>query len=283
METLNLVARRNDWTGLQPNINVADDKRETVLPRCSQPHRFIVTILLLSEENEQSFRNYLESEKWSHYNDACGLFGFSQLFLESANYSNLVLRNRLMMHTYPSSLVRTATGLATIALLFLGTQVASAVTLTFEANLDGLQEVPPNASPAFGLGELTLDTVSGAVTITTGTYQDLLGGASFVSLNGMAGLGTNAGVLLNLTLDSPGAATGTFSGGGTLGIMAIGGMQAGNTYINIRSQVFPSGEIRGQLFQVETPEPGSIMLAVFAALGLTSCARRRYRTAASAI
>jgi hypothetical protein len=181
-----------------------------------------------------------------------------------------------MMHIYASSIGRrAASALAAVALLFVGSQVASAVTLTFEANFDGLQEAPPNASPAFGLGDLTLDTVSGLVTITTGTYQDLLGGATAVTLNGMAPLGTNAGILLNLTLDTPGAATGTFSGGGTLGVMAVGGMQAGNTYINIRSQVFPSGEIRGQLFPVETPEPGSITLAIVGALGLAACARRR--------
>ena len=154
-----------------------------------------------------------------------------------------------MMYTYQSSLVRTASGLATIVLLIIGNQMASAVTLTFEANLDGLQVSPPNASPSFGFGSLTLDTVSGAVNIVTGTYQDLLGGATFVSLNGMAALGSNAGSLINLTLDTPGAATGTFSGSGTLGVMGIGGMQAGNTYLLIRSQVFPSGEIRGTIIR----------------------------------
>jgi hypothetical protein len=169
---------------------------------------------------------------------------------------------------------RWAANLVAVVFLLIGTHSASAAVLTFETNLDGLQEVPPNASPAFGLGDLTLDTVSGLVTITSGTYQDLLGGATAVTLNGMAGPGTNAPILLVLTLDTPGAATGTFSGGGTLGVMAVGGMQAGNTYINIRSQVFPSGEIRGQIFQV-TPEPGSIVLVVVGAMGLTAGARRR--------
>ena len=37
-------------------------------------------------------------------------------------------------------------------------------------------------------------------------------------------------------------------------------------YINIADSVFPSGEIRGQLFA--TPEPSSIVLAGMAALGL---------------
>lgn len=138
-----------------------------------------------------------------------------------------------MMHIHPISNVRrVASGLATAAFLLIGTQAASAVTLNFEANFDGLQVVGPNASPAFGFGSLTLDTVSGAVNIVTGTYQDLLGGATAVTLNGMAAPGNNAGVLINLTLDTPGAATGTFSGGGTLAAAGIAGMQAGNTSLS---------------------------------------------------
>ncbi len=180
-----------------------------------------------------------------------------------------------MRHTYQSSLVRTASGLATAAFLFLGTQMASAVTLNFEANLDGLQVVAPNASPAYGYGSLTLDTVSGAVNVVTGTYQDLLGGASNVTFQGLAGPGFNTGTLFALTLDTPGAASGTFSGGGSLTVPQIAGMQAGDTYIVIRSSAFPGGEIRGQVFAAEVPEPGSILLAVFGALGLTVCTRRR--------
>ena len=150
---------------------------------------------------------------------------------------------------------------------------ASATTFTFEANLDGLQVVPPNASPAFGLAQLTLDDTSGLVTITTGTYQDLLGGASSVSLNGLAAPGANAAVIFALTLDTPGAATGTFSGGGTLTAPQIAGMEAEDTYILIRSSVFPSGEIRGQLLAV--PEPSSIVLTSMGLIGFVFLKRRR--------
>ena len=149
---------------------------------------------------------------------------------------------------------------------------ASAAILTFEANLDGLQEVPPNASPAFGQADLTLDTVSGLVTITTGTYQDLLGGATVVTLNDAA-IGFNGPIALALTLDTPGAATGTFSGSGTITAGQVTDMIATNTYINIRSQVFPSGEIRGQLFVV--PEPSSVLLACSGIVGLLVVSRRK--------
>jgi len=159
-----------------------------------------------------------------------------------------------------------------VCVSLIGTGV-SAATLTFEANLDGLQETPPNASPAFGLCDLTLNDVSGLVTITTGSYQDLLGGSTAVTLNGPAGPGTSAAVLLVLTLDTPGAATGTFSGGGTLAAGNITDMINGNTYVNIRSAVWPNGEIRGQLFSV--PEPSSMALACAGLAGLVLVRRRK--------
>ena len=158
------------------------------------------------------------------------------------------------------------------------TNAASANVWLLEANLDGLQEVPPNASPAFGLFNGTLDDVSGAFTVTTGTYQDLLGGSSAVHLHGLAGPGVSAGVIIGLTLDTPGATTGTFSGGGVLTAPQITGVLAGNTYINIHSSVFPGGEIRGQVFL--TPEPGSIVMLATGAIAVIALARRRRKKAA---
>jgi hypothetical protein len=127
---------------------------------------------------------------------------------------------------------------------------------TFDANLDGLQEVPPNASPAFGFGDFLLSGTT--LTSTNGSYSDLLGGASAVTINDAA-VGASGPVLFTLTLDTPGNNSGTFSGFGTLTAGQITDLQAGNLYVNIRSSVFPSGEIRGQLLAV--PEPGTLALA----------------------
>ena len=145
-----------------------------------------------------------------------------------------------------------------------------------QANLDGLQESPPNASPAFGAFDGTLDDVTGNFTVTTGSYQDLLGGSISVRLQGLAPPGMNAAVIFALTNDTPGAATGTFSGGGVLTAPQITGLLAGDTYLNILSQVFPTGEIRGQIAAV--PEPGSIILlasGVIAVIALAHRARKK--------
>jgi hypothetical protein len=150
--------------------------------------------------------------------------------------------------------------------------------LTFGVELDGFQEVPPNSSPGVGDAELTLDTSSGYVNIAAlgGSYQDLLGNSSAVSINGPAGYGTNAAVLLVLTLASPGTTSGTFSGNGTLSGANITAMIDTNTYINLRSNVYPSGEIRGQIVLI--PEPTS---AALVCLGLAALFVVRRRPAKS--
>jgi hypothetical protein len=181
--------------------------------------------------------------------------------------------SKMRVHSLAKGLSFRLAVLPLIGALLLGAS-ASAAILTFQANLDGLQEVPPNAGPGFGQAVLTLDTVSGLVTITSGTYQDLLGGATAVTLNDAAP-GFNGPISFILTLDTPGAATGTFSGGGivTNPVTVVADMIATNTYINIRSQVFPGGEIRGQLYVV--PEPSSLLLACAGIFGLFLMRQRR--------
>jgi hypothetical protein len=146
---------------------------------------------------------------------------------------------------------------------------------TFEAYMDGLQETPPNASPATGYAALTLDDVTGQVTITTGTFSGLLASATAVHIHGLAGPGTPAGVLIPLTIDTPGT-SGTFSGGGTLAGANITGMINGQTYVNLHTSVFPGGEVRGQL--IETPEPASLAVLGIGASALLLHRRRAHRT-----
>jgi CHRD domain-containing protein len=154
---------------------------------------------------------------------------------------------------------------------------ARAQTLTFGVELDGFQEVPPNSSPGVGDAELTLNTANGYVNIVAngGSYQDLLGNSSAVSINGPAGYGTNAAVILVLTLASPGTQSGTFSGNGTLSSANMTAMINTETYINVRSNVYPSGEIRGQIVLI--PEPTSAALVCLGGLAGFLTLRRRRR------
>jgi hypothetical protein len=164
---------------------------------------------------------------------------------------------------------------AFVGLMFLALPLAQADTINFDVNLDPFQEVPPHNTPGYGDGELTLDTGSGVVTITSGNYSDLLGGAISVVIRDAAA-GSNGPTIFALTLDTPGNTSGTFSGGGTLNAGQITDMEAGNTYINISDNVYPSGEIRGQILAVTAPEPASTaLMCVGAFMVLASISIRR--------
>src|ERR1022692_602887 len=82
----------------------------------------------------------------------------------------------------------------------------------YEANLDGLQEVPPNLSTGYGFGEFSLSGTT--FSVTSGSYQDLLGNSTAITLSD-AGPAPNGPVVFLLTL-SPGAPFGPFGGSGTL-------------------------------------------------------------------
>jgi hypothetical protein len=141
----------------------------------------------------------------------------------------------------------------------------------YDAVLDGFQEVPPNSSPGVGEAEFTLS--NSTFTCTSGSYQDLLGNSSAISVNDPGGYGTNAPVIIVLTLTSPGTQTGTFSGSGTLTAGQITDLNNGNCYVNLRSNVYPSGEIRGQILAV--PEPATMALVGAGSLALLALRRRK--------
>ena len=169
------------------------------------------------------------------------------------------------------SLIRLALFCA-LALFFAAN--ANATVISLDTSLNSSQVVPPSVTPATGVADVTLDDVSGSFTVVVGTYQDLMGNSTFVSLNDAPG-NSNGVTILSLTLDSPGSMTGTFSGSGTLTAPRIADVLAGKGYILIRSSVFESGEIRGQLSVI--PEPSTLALAAFGFISLAAWGWRQRR------
>lgn len=115
-------------------------------------------------------------------------------------------------------------------------------------NLSGAQEVPPNNSAAKGSGQVTVmpdGTVSGTITVTgmTPTAAHIHDGA----------IGKNGPVIVKLERTETGFAV---PAGTRLSEAQLAGFNAGNTYINVHSEAFPPGEIRGQL---TPPKAGGAM------------------------
>lgn len=146
---------------------------------------------------------------------------------------------------------------------------AQAFLWTIDADLSGLNEVPPNASPATGMSTGTYDDVTGLLTLHT-MASGFVAPITAAHIH-RAPAGVNGPVIVPLS----GATGGTSymsNDTPTLSVSDGGLLLTGGLYVNIHSSTFPGGEVRGQLRA--TPEPGT-MIALAAGVGALVMRRRR--------
>jgi hypothetical protein len=114
-----------------------------------------------------------------------------------------------------------------------------AETLKFTANLQGSSEVPSNDSAGKGMGDITLDTATKKLTWTV-TSSGLTGQPTAAHFHGPAGVGENAGPVVDIS-------KAIASGSAEITDAHVADLQAGKWYLNIHTEKFPDGEIRGQV------------------------------------
>jgi hypothetical protein len=122
---------------------------------------------------------------------------------------------------------------------------------SFFASMTGGQEVPPNSSPAVGSIQAVL---SGNTLTVSGSFSGLLAAFTASHIH-RAPAGTNGPVVVGLTRTPAGPTAGSYQA--ALNVYTLTPAQqaellAGNYYVNVHSQLFPGGEIRGQL-RIEEP------------------------------
>jgi hypothetical protein len=139
---------------------------------------------------------------------------------------------------------------------------AVADTVGFGVSLDSLQEVPSNPSPASGSGTLTYDTVTNNLHFDI-TFAGLLGSETAAHLHS-GPPGVSGPVILSLPVGSPILTDLTLLEANEPALLA------GNTYVNVHTNLYPGGEIRGQVNPVPEPATCALIaggLAAFGALG----------------
>ncbi len=115
--------------------------------------------------------------------------------------------------------------------------------ITFQASLNGMNEVPPNNSTSTGVATLTYDTIAKKFDIVV-TFSGITPAAGHIH---RAPAGVAGGVVFGFTnpLTSPFTYTSP-----VLTDAQQNDLYNGQYYVNIHSSAFPDGEIRGQLIRM---------------------------------
>ena len=138
--------------------------------------------------------------------------------------------------------------LAMTAVVALAT-TAGAQTVSYTVTLEGSQEVPPVITLATGSATVVVNYQTGDIDIS-GSYNALSSAQTDAHLHGPAPRGQTAVPIVTLT--GTGGNSGTFSGSAILTATQMQELFANLTYINVHSNLFPNGEIRGQLEKIGT-------------------------------
>jgi hypothetical protein len=161
---------------------------------------------------------------------------------------------------------------------------ARAQVISLTATLNGAQEVPPNASTGVGGAAFSLNTTAGtmvsAVTIpsTTPLTSPITGATINMGAPGVVGPVLHTLTVTAVLNQTSGSFADIWTGITPAQITAL---QTGNAYINITSNAFPGGEIRGQIIAA-IPEPGTLTMVAGVVAAVTGGAwlRRRRRSPA---
>ncbi len=141
-----------------------------------------------------------------------------------------------------SSMIMTVAGLVSLVAMATVVTPVYAAPVGYKAVLKANSEVPPSLSTAAGTGEFTFDSATKVMTWTI-TYSGLTGQITSARLEPSM-------ISSSFPAEVPfGAEASPVSGRATLTDAQIEDLVAGRLYVNIHTNMYPGGEIRGQITQ----------------------------------
>jgi hypothetical protein len=168
---------------------------------------------------------------------------------------------------------KTACIVFALSVMFIAPQAKA--SMLFTTFLTGVDEVPPNASPATGLGLVLLNDLMNMITVDE-NWTGLTAPATASHIHtGPPGV---AGPITFPFTGVPAATSGAIPEQSfAITPAQVADLIAGNMYMNVHSSNFPGGEIRGQLTTnaVGIPEPATFGLIGSALAGLALVRRKR--------
>ncbi len=120
---------------------------------------------------------------------------------------------------------------------------AFADTLSYTAELTPGAVIPPADSSATGTADVTVDTEAKTVSWVV-TYDGLTGDPIAAHIHGPAAMDENAGPVIDMS-------EALMEGSAEISDEQLGELEAGKYYVNVHTEKFPDGEIRGQLTVAE--------------------------------
>ncbi len=160
-----------------------------------------------------------------------------------------------------------------LAGLFGSAAVASAAIVVFNFELTPEQETATVVSDGFGFANVTLDTDTNELTWEV-TFQDLTSGLTAAHFHGPADFGEDTGFFVNMNPET-GVTSGVLLGSDFISETEAGWILDGMTYINLHTEMFGPGEIRGQV--VPEPRTYALVAGILALGGAIFWRRRRAR------
>lgn len=115
---------------------------------------------------------------------------------------------------------------------------------SYSANLSSAQEVPVNASTATGYSRIFLDETAGTITFTV-VFNGLTSNQTAAHIHAAGAIGVNGPVVIDL--GAVGGTSGTLTGTRAITPTQITQLRSHLAYVNVHSNNFPGGEIRGQI------------------------------------